>query len=97
MGIIDKLPSSIQTTPPVSELHLDTVSFSFFSTAVNQATAMKRVCSVLQDTAGKLLDSFPAGWRKVCCTLGQSVLLIVARLDVQVCFLGIELYIHVCS
>ena len=65
LGVIDKLPSSMQFTPAVVELHLDAVPFSAFSAAVNQAVAMARVRALLQDNVGKLLDAFPSGWRKV--------------------------------
>ena len=65
LGIIDKLPSSMQFTPAVVELHLDAVPFSAFSAAVNQAVAITRVRTLLQETISKLLDAFPSGWRKV--------------------------------
>ena len=74
-GIIDRLPSSMQIRPPVAELQLDPVPFSMFSMAVNQAVAMKKICTVLQDTVGKLLDTFPSGWRKVCRRSQTSFLL----------------------
>ena len=72
--VLDKLPTTIPCAYNLLDLHLDSVSPELISVSLADVVAVTQQLKIaLLTTVNKLLDAFPAGWKKVETTLHVHV------------------------